>query len=108
MGQPPGRTASARAGYAFAGFAVFALHDAVVKSLGDYSAFQIVFFAVLFSYVPFTFSQAADRREKHLRPVNPGWVALRSVCMAANLVFAFTAFENAMPLGVDGSTQAAW
>ena len=27
-----------------------------------------------------------------MRPVNPGWVALRSLCMAAVLVFAFTAF----------------
>lgn len=84
----------ARRGAVFAliGFGVFALHDALVKSLAGYSAFQIVFFAVLFSYVPFTFSLAADRRESNLRPVNPGWVALRSLCMAAVLVFAFTAF----------------
>ena len=79
--------------WALGGFALFALHDALVKSLAGYSAFQIVFFAVLFSYVPFSFSLAADPAPRNLRPVNPGWVALRSVCLAAVLVFAFTAFS---------------
>lgn len=77
---------------ALCGFCVFSLHDAFVKTLSHYSVFQIVFFAVLFSHVPFVFSLAADKREGHLRPLNPGWVALRSICMAAVLLFAFTAF----------------
>lgn len=87
-----GRSPARGGAFALGGFAVFALHDAIVKSLAGFSPFQIVFFAVLFSYVPFSFSLAADKRERHLRPVNPGWVALRSVCMAAVLVCAFTAF----------------
>ena len=80
--------------FALAGFAAFALHDAIVKSLTDYASFQIVFFAVLFSYVPFSFSLAADKQERNLRPVKPGWVALRSVCMSAALICAFTAFKH--------------
>jgi len=47
--------------YALGGFAVFALHDALIKSLTGYSPFQILFFAVLFSYVPFSLPFAACR-----------------------------------------------
>ena len=40
-------------GFAFAGFAVFASHDALIKVLGGtYSVMQIIFFATLFSFVP--------------------------------------------------------
>jgi S-adenosylmethionine uptake transporter len=85
------------AAFALGGFAFFALHDAIVKSLAEYSSFQIAFFAVLFSYVPFSFSLVADKQERHLRPVNPAWVALRSLCMAASLLLAFTAFTR-LPL----------
>jgi S-adenosylmethionine uptake transporter len=83
--------------YALAGFAVFALHDALIKSLGDYSVFQILFFSVLFSHVPFTFYLAADKQARSLRPVHPGWVVLRAVCMVGSGCFAFFAFSQ-LPL----------
>ena len=83
--------------YALTGFAVFALHDATIKSLVGYSVFQIIFFAVLFSYVPFSFSLAADKRARNLRPVNPGWLLLRTVCMVGSTAGAFFAFR-ALPL----------
>ena len=83
--------------FALLGFAIFALHDALIKSLAQYWVFQILFFAVLFSYVPFTFSMAADKQEGNLRPVHPGWVLLRSACMVASACFAFFAFSG-LPL----------
>ena len=83
--------------YAIGGFAVFALHDAIIKSLAQYSVFQILFFAVLFSHVPFTFYLAADKQERNLRPVFPGWVLLRSAFMVGSGCFAFFAFSS-LPL----------
>ena len=83
--------------YAIGGFAVFALHDAFIKSLAQYSVFQILFFAVLFSHVPFTFYLAADKQERNLRPVYPAWILLRSACMVGSGCFAFYAFSN-LPL----------
>jgi drug/metabolite transporter (DMT)-like permease len=85
------------AAYALLGFAVFALHDALIKSLLGYSVFQIVFFAMLFSFVPFSVSLALDKRIQNLRPVNPGWVALRTVCMVCTVSLAFYAFKT-LPL----------
>jgi len=40
--------------FALSGFAIFSIHDALVKVLSDYSIFQIIFFAMLFGYVPFS------------------------------------------------------
>lgn len=85
------------AAYAIIGFAAFALHDALIKSLAGYSVVQILFFAVLCSYVPFSFFLATDKQAKNLRPVNPGWVALRTGCMVASAVCAFYAFQT-LPL----------
>ena len=83
--------------YALGGFAVFALHDATIKSLVGYSVFQIIFFAVLFSYVPFSFSLAADKRERNLRPVNPGWLLARTLCMVGATAASFFAYHS-LPL----------
>ncbi|MGI9332656.1 MAG: DMT family transporter [Gammaproteobacteria bacterium] len=83
--------------FALGGFGVFALHDALIKSLSGYAVIQIVFFAVLFSYVPLTFSLAADRQTRNLIPAQPGWVALRSLCMVGSIGFAFFAFQS-LPL----------
>ena len=53
---------STSVGLAFAlfGFAVYSSHDAIVKSLKDYHVFQVVFFAMLFSYCLLYTSDAAD------------------------------------------------
>jgi S-adenosylmethionine uptake transporter len=56
--------------FALTGFAVLALHDALIKSLVGYSVFQIIFFAVLFSLVPFSLYIAADGSQGNLRPAS--------------------------------------
>ncbi len=79
-------------GFAFLGFAVFSGHDALIKSLRDYSVFQILFFATLFSYVPFSIALSLGADAVHLRPKQPKMVLLRSGFMAATGILAFTAF----------------
>jgi S-adenosylmethionine uptake transporter len=85
------------AALALSGFAAFALHDALIKSMAGYSVLQILFFAVLCSYVPFSFFLAGDKQARNLRPVNPGWVLLRTSCMVGAAASAFYAFRN-LPL----------
>jgi len=78
--------------------AIFATHDAVVKSLGGtLTAFQIVFFAALFSFPIISVILLKDRREGHLRPVHPWWVMTRAMCNVVTGVTAFYAFTT-LPL----------
>ncbi len=81
------------AGFALLGFLLFSVHDVIVKTLDEFSVFQIMFFAVLFSYVPFATSLTLDRTPRSLRPVNTGWVFLRGFMMLASGGFAFAAFS---------------
>lgn len=77
---------------------IFATHDVVVKVLGaHFSAFQIVFFAALLSFPLVAVILLNDRREGHLRPVHPWWVALRTACTVITGVTAFYAF-SVLPL----------
>ena len=85
------------AGLALLGFAVFSLHDALTKSLDGLPVFQIVFFVVLFSFVPFTIWLALDATERSLRPRLPGLVALRCLFTVGGLLCVFQAFER-LPL----------
>ncbi len=78
--------------FALVGFAVFSLQDALVKLLGNYSAFQVLFFAMLFGYVPFSLVQVFDRTERSFRPNNPGWVMLRAYCAVTAVCLVFSAF----------------
>ena len=80
-------------GYAVLSFAAFSTHDALIKTLGDYSVFQIVFFAVLFSFVPFTLYLMFDRRERSLRPNVPHLVAVRCLGVLGSTLGAFYAFS---------------
>ncbi len=89
-----GNTNWQAATFSLAGFAVLALHDALIKSLVGYSVFQIIFFAVLFSLVPFSLYIAADGGQGNLRPVQPFWVLLRSALMVGSAVFGFFAFRT--------------
>lgn len=82
------------AGYALVGFALFSLHDAVIKSIGGLHVFQIVFFVVLFSFVPFAVFIIIDRNERSLRPRFPGMVALRCLFTLVGLSSAFYAFGH--------------
>lgn len=82
---------------ALLGFATFSVHDALIKTLSDYSLFQIGFFAVLFSFVPFTLFMAIGSKEILLRPKLTGLVAIRCCSIFGSMVFAFYAFRT-LPL----------
>jgi S-adenosylmethionine uptake transporter len=82
---------------ALAGFAVFSTHDALVKSLADYSVFQIIFFAMLFGYVPFSLVRIAETNPTVIKARNLKLVLLRSALLVAALCFAFLAFTT-LPL----------
>jgi len=79
------------------GYAVLSAHDGLIKSLPDYSVFQIGFFSVLFSFVPFTLFLAVSRQEFSLRPKKPKLVAIRCVSILGSMLFAFYAFRT-LPL----------
>lgn len=83
-------------GLAFAlfGFAVYSTHDAVVKHLKDYHVFQIVFFAMLFSYVPFSIARIIEAKPLSLSPANPGLLITRAFLHVAALCLAFWAFST--------------
>ena len=96
---PAARNATPLAGVGLApvGFAAFSLHDALAKAVGAVPTFHIVFFAVLFSFVPFSVALAPARSERSFRPRLPGLVALRCVSATSGLLCAFHAFGN-LPL----------
>ena len=67
------------AGFALLAFSTYATHDVIVKTLGStYSVFQIIFFSVLFGFVPVVLMVMADKSEANLRPHNPMMVAARA------------------------------
>lgn len=80
-------------GYAFAAFGLFATHDAVIKLLGaQYSVFQIIFFAMLFAFIPMSIMMLADRQVDNFRPRHPWLILLRSVATVMAMSSAFYAF----------------
>ena len=79
---------------AIVGFSAFSLHDALIKSVSGVPTFQIVFFAVLFSFVPFSFYLALARPERSFRPRLPGLLALRCIFTPLGLLCAFHAFST--------------
>jgi len=83
--------------FSLAGYAAYSSHDALVKALSDYSVFQILFFAMLFTYVPFSLTRIVSSKPLSLRPLNPKLVLLRSVLSVMSLAFAFSAFVS-LPL----------
>ncbi len=79
-------------------FAIFALHDVIIKYLGaGYSAFQIVFFSSLLSFPLLTLLMIRDAEPGTLRPVHPWWMLLRSLAGVIAAVGAFFAF-SVLPL----------
>ena len=78
--------------FALFGFAVYSTHDAVVKYLQEYHVFQIVFFAMLFSYVPFSIARIVEAKPLSLKPANPGLLITRAFLHVAALCLAFWAF----------------
>ncbi len=87
-------------GVAFAlfAFAVYSGHDVVIKFLGaDVSPFQILFFSVLLSFPLVTLMMMRERAPGNLRPVHPGYVAVRTIAGTITGGCAFYAF-SVLPL----------
>lgn len=91
---PPSSNVARGVGLALCGFAVFSMHDAIIKSIPDVPTFQIVFFVVLFSFVPFVAMLALGHQEISLRPRLPGLVALRCLFTVGSLLSVFYAFKT--------------
>lgn len=83
-------------GLAFAlfGFAIYSTHDAVVKTLAGYSVFQIVFFAMLFSYVPFSIARIFENKPLSMSPANPALLITRAFLHVGSLCLGFYAFSS--------------
>lgn len=79
-------------GFSLVAFATFSMHDALIKSIQAVPVFQVVFFVVLFSFVPFAFFMAFDGTERSLRPRLPVLVALRCAFSVVGLLCVFYAF----------------
>lgn len=85
-------------GFALAGFAIFASHDAVIKHLGGtYAPFQILFFSALMGFPFATLMLMSDSRAGTLRPVHPWWITVRTAATVLTGVSAFYAF-SVLPL----------
>ncbi|MGO4907367.1 DMT family transporter [Pseudorhodobacter sp. W20_MBD10_FR17] len=79
-------------------FAIYSTHDVFVKFLGgQYSAFQIVFFSVLFSFPLVAIMLIGDRNDGNLRPKHPWWSLTRTISTMITAVSAFYAF-SVLPL----------
>ena len=78
--------------YALAGYGSYSVHDALVKALQDYNVFQILFFAMLFCYLPFSIARIADGSPLSVKPKYPKMALARACLHVSSLGFAFSAF----------------
>lgn len=79
-------------------FGVFASHDALIKALGGtYTSFQIIFFAVLFSFPLTTMMLVHDKTSDTLIPHRPFWSFVRTGAVVVSSICAFYAF-SVLPL----------
>lgn len=77
---------------------IYSTHDVIIKLLGEsYPALQILFFSALLSFPPLAVLLLRDPVHGTLRPRNPFWVGLRSICIVASGVGGFYAF-SALPM----------
>ncbi len=95
--QSSGNNALKGIGLGLLGFSIFSAHDALIKSVEGIPVFQTAFFAVLFSFVPFTLFLAFDRTERTMRPNLPLLVGLRCLFTVVGLLCVFYAFGK-LPL----------
>ncbi len=80
------------------GFAVFAVHDLIIKFLGEgYSPFQIVFFSALFSFPMISLFLMQNAQPGTLRPKHPALVIIRACSGSIAALGAFYAFAH-LPL----------
>ena len=85
-------------GFSLLAFGLFTTHDTVIKAIGnDYSVFQIIFFASLFSFIPLTVMMMADRNLDNFRPRHPWLIGVRTVLSLIGMSSAFYAF-TVLPL----------
>lgn len=91
-------TGLAGPGLALGAFALFSVHDVIVKSLGgSYSPVQIVFFSVLLGLPLATLMLMRNPTDGNLLPRRPGWTALRTGAAVVTGVSVFYAF-SVLPL----------
>ncbi len=83
---------------ALVAFAIFSTHDALIKHLGgSYAVFQIIFFSMLFAFVPMSMLMLADKAVDNFRPHHPWLVLTRSALTIVAMSGAFYAF-TVLPL----------
>ncbi len=83
---------------ALSAFALFSVHDVIIKTLGEsYSPVQIVFFSVLLGLPLAMFILMRDPTDGNLFPRRPGWTALRTVASVITALCVFYAF-SVLPL----------
>lgn len=79
-------------------FALFSTHDAIIKELGgSYPVFQIIFFTMLFAFVPMSMMMLADKAVDNFRPRHPWLVLSRAGLAIIAMSCGFYAF-TALPL----------
>lgn len=84
--------------YSLTAFGIYSTHDVFVKILGaDYSAFQIVFFNVLFGMPLVALIMIQDTRPGTLLPVHPVWSGIRTIARMMTGLLAFYSF-SVLPL----------
>lgn len=75
--------------------AVYATHDAVIKTLGHtYPSHQILFFSQLLAFPLISLLLLSKKGEAKLWPTQPGWVAFRSACVVMSGICGFYAFSH--------------
>ncbi|MFV0410995.1 MAG: DMT family transporter [Paracoccus sp. (in: a-proteobacteria)] len=84
--------------FALASMGVFAIHDVIIKLLGEhYPSLQVLFFSSLLSFPLVSMILMQERTPGTLWPQQPGWVAIRSLCAMTSGVCGFFAF-SVLPL----------
>lgn len=79
---------------ALAAFALFSMHDVIVKTLGGtYSPVQIVFFSVLLGLPMAMILLMRDPTDGNLLPRRPGWTLMRTAAAVITGVTVFYAFS---------------
>ena len=94
MKQPPNLIGAL---LALAAMAVYAANDNLIKFLGMYNPFQIMFFSIAATMPLLLAHMALDREVGTYRPVMPKWMALRCAITLVNSVCVVYAFGN-LPL----------
>ncbi|MGB5866122.1 MAG: DMT family transporter [Sulfitobacter sp.] len=96
---PPARTSTVTGiALGLLAFALYATHDAAIKTLGgSYSPFQVIFFVVLLSFPVVMLMLLRDPTEANLRPRAPAWTLFRTATVVIGGFCAFYAF-SVLPL----------